>query len=210
MCQHAGLVLGVVNEFINQSKMFTAHGVTKEVRNRTKDKVIHNEIKGEVHGLFNNGNMFNYNRTLANIQGANPQPWIYHPLSIAPSLVTAIFGNPPTNTVADTTNLTQSITATISTTNGSSYKLDSTNRLCIPARLIRQMGLKPGNEVGVFGENNELVLRKGIVAGVLTSYVVDSYDNVRLTLSALRKGGLRVNGNFDINGNSTAIKVKNA
>jgi hypothetical protein len=218
MCQFAGLINDVVNEFVNDSKMFTAHNVTAEVRRRTTDRVQHDEVKREVHGLFNSGTMFSYNRSLACLPGVNPQPWVYHPISADVSLYN---GQPtgsclapmPTPTAVNLAAATNSI-STNGSSNSDSSKLDTTNRLCIPAKLVRQAGFRSGHNVLVLKNPNdtELVLTNAAYAATMigvpvTEYIVDSYDNVRITLAALKKGGLD-GREFDIEGDSDKITVK--
>jgi hypothetical protein len=198
MCQHVGLIEDVVNDFVNNGQMFTAHNVTAEVRRRTKDRVAHNDVKGDVHRMFNDGSMFSYNRSLASLSGVNPQPWVYHPLTADVSIYD---GRPSVATPV----------LPVANSLDSTYKLDTTDRLCIPAKLVRQIGLCAGDTVYVASNNKELILTG---AGDedpsmvhITDYMVDSYDNIRITRNALQKGHL--NGTeFEIEGDDKKITVR--
>lgn len=214
MCQYVDLINDVVSEFVSDGKMFTAHNVTAEVRRRTKDRVQHDEVKRDVHGMFNSGEMFSYNRSLACLPGVNPQPWVYHPLSADVSL----YNGQPTGSVASNLAATISQLAPVavapSPKTDEVFKLDTTRRLCVPAKLVRQAGFNAGHNVVVVKNPNdlELILTNSayaatMVAVPVTEYIVDSYDNVRITLAALQKGGL--NGTeFDIEGDTDKITVR--
>jgi hypothetical protein len=217
MCQNVALINDVVNEFVNDGKMFTAYNVTTEVRKRTKDRIAHDEVKRDVHRMFNDGEMFSYNRSLAMLPGINPQPWVYHPLAADISL----YNGQPTGTVTSTPpfsgvpTLIPHVPNSISTNAVASdnvFKLDTTNRLCVPAKLIRNLGLSAGDQAAVMYDSELILTSEGKAATMtsadyITSYVVDSYDNVRLTLTALQKG--RLNGTeFEIEGDLEKVTIR--
>ena len=224
MCMYVAEIENVVNDFVNGGNMFTAWDVTVAVRKVAKAKVQHYEVKREVHQMFDNGNMVGYNRELANLPNVNPQPWIYYPPSADPKTYT---GKPvaPAAAVAlpaPSTTVAGSMTALddgadIGGDGSVVYKWDTTDRLCIPNKLIRELGLKAGDEVEVVCEvtptNEVRVIQKGAAAiynnglSPVATYMVDTYDNVRITRGALNKIGL--NGvAFEIERNGDEIKVK--
>jgi len=213
MCAYVNDITDVVSEFVAADKMFTAWDVTMEVRKRSKDRVQHFEVKKEVHKVFDQGNMSGYNRTLATLQNVNPQPWIYHPMSadptiydgkpVAPAVVSSI------SSVDDNDNSISDIAA-----DGSAvYKFDTTDRLCVPNKLVREIGLKTGDEIEITGSGPIafFVQPKGAVAApsVVANYVVDRYDNVRISRATLSKLGISGVA-FEIfrEGGSNSIKVK--
>jgi bifunctional DNA-binding transcriptional regulator/antitoxin component of YhaV-PrlF toxin-antitoxin module len=215
MCQHVGLIEDVVNDFVNNGQMFTAHNVTAEVRRRTKDRVAHDDVKRDVHKMFNDGAMFSYNRSLASLQNVNPQPWIYHPLN---SDASQYDGKPSVAATVATPVLPVPTPNSISTNGDETYKLDTTDRLCIPAKLVRQAGLAAGQVVIVLamlndkelvltGAGNAAKIASSNAVDLITSYVVDSYDNIRITRGALQKGHLS-GTEFEIEGDGDKITVR--
>jgi hypothetical protein len=214
MCQHVGLIEDVVNDFVNNGQMFTAHNVTAEVRRRTKDRVAHDDVKRDVHKMFNDGAMFSYNRSLASLQNVNPQPWVYHPLTADVSLYDGKPSVAATVAMPVLPPIMAQPSNSISTDDN--YKLDTTDRLCVPAKLVRQVGLVSG-QVAILSamlNDKELVLttaanaaKMGASADLITSYVVDTYDNIRITRGALQKGHLS-GTEFEIEGDSEKITVR--
>jgi hypothetical protein len=217
---YLGEIVDVVSDFVNSGSMFTAWDVTVAVRKRSKDRVQHFEVKKEVHRMFDQGDMTGYNRVLANLPGVNPQPWLYYPPSADPTTYT---GKPTAPAIAvalpaPTSSMSQlDDGADIGGDGSVIYKFDTTDRLCVPNKLIREMGLKTGDEVEVVSAaphvNEVSVFQKGTPAisangfSQVATYTVDSYDNVRITRSALNKIGL--NGvAFEIERNGNEIKVK--
>ena len=82
----------IVLEWVDSKKSFTAHDVTQEVRSRGH-KIIHDEVRTEVHNLFDRGSMTtSYKRTvvsLADRTSSNPSyvnPYLYHDASVDPYL----------------------------------------------------------------------------------------------------------------------------
>lgn len=220
MCSYLNEIEEVVSENVNADKMFTAWDVTVEVRKRSKDRVQHYEVKREVHKLFDNGCMSGYNRVLANLPGINPQPFLYFPPSCDPTTYTGKPAAPAAAVAlpAPTSSMTALDDGTDVGGDGSVvYKFDTTDRLCVPNRLVRQLGLKagdevevvctvpPGNEVVVVQKGSPSIVGKGL--SPVATYVVDSYDNVRITRGALNKIGLSAVA-FEIDGDGNEIKVK--
>jgi len=214
-----------VNDFVNNGTMFTAWDVTLAVRKTVKAKVQHYEVKREVHNMFDNGNMVGYNRELANLPNVDPQPWIYHPPTANPKNYTgkpvapaaAALPAPTVAAAAPAGSMTAlDDGADIGGDGSVVYKWDTTDRLCIPNKLIREMGLKSGEEVEVVctvPPGNEVsVFKKGTpdyTSGLshVATYMVDTYDNVRITRGALNKIGLSAVA-FEIERNGDEIKVK--
>jgi hypothetical protein len=69
----------VVVEMTKNRRLFTAHDVTKVVRHNVDgDKVFHNDVKHEVHTLYEDDEMgLFYTRTQINL-GGNVSPFVYH------------------------------------------------------------------------------------------------------------------------------------
>lgn len=221
MCMYLNEIVDVVNDYVRNDKMFTAWDVTMEVRKRSKDRVQHFEVKKEVHRMFDNGSMASHNRVLANLPNINPQPWLYYPPTVDPSTYTGkpvVAVAPPTSSMSTVDDDDE---VDIAADGSVVYKFDSTDRLCVPNKLVRELNLKAGDEVEVVcttpPTSEVCVVPKNItfpgvpphVSSCVASYVVDRYDNVRISRAALTKIG--INGvAFEINrdGNNNAIKVK--
>lgn len=226
MCMYLNEIVDTVNEFMNADTMFTAWDVTVAVRKRSKDKVQHFEVKKEVHRMFDNGGMPSYDRVLANLPNVNPQPWIYYPPSADPSTYD---GKPvsistpvalPAPTASMSTVDDDDDDVDVAADGSVVYKFDSTDRLCVPNKLVRDLGLKEGDEVEVVAcatiPTEVCVVPKGSsfpgqpphVSSSVATLTVDRYDNVRIGRTTLTKAG--INGvAFEIeHDGSNAIKVK--
>jgi hypothetical protein len=200
--------------------MFTAWDVTMEVRKRSKDRVQHFEVKKEVHKVFDQGCMSGYNRTLATLQNVTPQPWVYHPITVdpsgydgkptAPAVVVAL----PVSSISSVDDNDNSI-SDIAADGSAVYKFDTTDRLCVPNKLIREIGLKMGDEIEITcaAPNSAFFVQpKGTgpaAPSVVANYVVDRYDNVRISRATLSKLGISGVA-FEIfrEGATNSIKVK--
>lgn len=218
MCTYVNEINDVVTEFTNKNLMFTAWDVTVELRKKSKSRVQHYEVKKEVHEMFENGNIFSYSRTLAHLPNVNTQPWIYHPLAADPS----VYAGMPTTDLGFPTKVLGAPTSTISTVDDDDvddddgnvlYKFDKTDRLCVPNKLVRQMGLKHGDKVEVMCDSQptnevKLVKHDSQTATILAAtYVVDDSDNVRVTRAALNKVGMD-GAAYEIEGDAKNIKIK--
>ena len=224
MCMYVSEFENVVNDFVNNGTMFTAWDVTLAVRKTVKAKVQHYEVKREVHQMFDNGNMVGYNRELANLPNVDPQPWIYYPPTADPKTYTgkpvapaAAAALPAPTPVASMTALDDG--ADIGGDGSVVYKWDTTDRLCVPNKLVRDLGFKAGDEVDVVSVNtvqNEVcVVKKGEtfpgapphLSATLATLTVDRYDNIRIGRTALNKAS--INGvAFEIDRDGDSIKVK--
>lgn len=203
MCSYLHEIEDSVSEFVNANTMFTAWDVTMAVRKRSQDRVQHYEVKREVHKMFDQGSMFSYNRTLANLPNVSPQPWIYHPLG---SDVSQYNGHPTVSgsSAPAAPSPVQSISSVDDGNDDGSdtaadgsivYKFDSTDRLCVPNKFVRQIGLKKGDVVAMLCSNhpsNEVEVFKFDLNkhGTCNTYTVDSYDNVRISRAALQQLGI--------------------
>ncbi len=213
MCVYLNEIENTVNDFVRDNKLFTAYDVTVAVRQNVKDRVSHKDVKREVHKMFDSGSLFGYNRTLANLAGVNPQPWIYHPLAEDASTYTgdAKVTKSSGNVFVDLglPNPVAAVVASLSTLPDELHEFDSTDRLCVPAKLVRQLGLHEHDEaVLVTVSNDEFsILSKSNAQTWFADYVVDRYDNVRVSRATLLKNG--VDGNkFEITGDANKVTVK--
>lgn len=224
MCQHLSTIKTVVNEYVNDNKMFTAFDVTKEVRARVRDRVSHTDVRRDVHSMFSTGTMFGYNRTLANLAGVNPQPWIYHPLSVdsvdaldtykgtpvAFAVPAVAFDPTPTDSITSV-DLSDDSVDSLDSNGNVIFKLDTTDRLCVPAKLVREVGWKAKDTVQAICESNELILTQSGLSDqhkpALTNYTVDCYDNIRISAGTLLRAGI-AGVSYEIKREGQSIKVK--
>lgn len=68
----------IIADKISNDIMFTAFDITKELR-KNGHKVRHSNIRNIVHGLFYNGDITGYTRTITEVNGE--RPFVYHPIS---------------------------------------------------------------------------------------------------------------------------------
>lgn len=213
MCAYVNEITDVVNDFVNSGTMFTAFDVTMALRKKSRQNVQHYEVKREVHKLFNNGQMFSYDRALANLPNVDPQPWVYHPLSADISLYDGKPVASQATAVSAPVVAPQAIAVVddVDDDNGTVvHKFDSTDRLCIPNRLVRQLGVKDSDPVTVSClAQNELTITAGHVPGAspIADYHVDRYDNIRIGRSTFAKANINAVA-FEIDGDNQKITVK--
>jgi len=224
MCDFATLqvIEQKVQEKTNSNEMFTAHDITRAVRQQVGrgTNVAHREVKQEVHTLFaNTGMPSHYTRSLANLAGVNPQPWIYHPDTSDPSTYVSTLGvaNAPAPDPASLTGVTpptqdaDALDDAINKQPDGAFNVDGRGTLCLPASLVRQAGLTPLDEAYVAQDlvNSAVVLSKNQQPSLtqLSKYTVDSYSNVRITQATLQKAGLG-GKTYDIEFTNGAVQVK--
>ncbi len=195
----------IVLQKAQNHEMFTAHDVTRTVRSQVGrgTNIPHNDVKQEVHNMFLNGRIgTDYTRTLGSlpIQQQNPQPWIYHHVSDDPStysITPAVASAQIVYTSKDDSEDDDHDDGVNLLTDGS-YKVDARETLCVPATMLRSLGMNPGDTTYVsvdFGGNQykaaAIVISKDAPqSNCLSAYTVDSYGNVRITQATLKKGGL--------------------
>jgi hypothetical protein len=201
---------------VQNGEIFTAHDITRAVRQQTATRVGHNDVRSEVHSLFSRGMMPNYTRTLATFPGVNPQPWIYHPFTADVSQFQSKIVVQPTQTIASVSNDDDQEDddhddAVNKTANGF-YRVDARQTLCVPNRLLRKISLTPGQEAAVCADyqNNQLLVVNPQNTGPhqhLSTYTVDSYGNVRITQATLQRGG-HPGTEYEIDGDSSRVTIK--
>jgi len=74
------LILDILDEYVAEERIFTSFDITKEVRSRTIEKVLHRDVKKEIEKFWSNA--IDYKRVLAAINVIhNPQVFIYAPIN---------------------------------------------------------------------------------------------------------------------------------
>lgn len=205
------IVEDVVNENVQNCKMFTAFDITREVRARVGKgtPVPHGDVKQEVHNMFASGQFANYARTLANLPISNPQPWIYHQNSDDP----LNYGmNVPAQQLPQITQAPNGNDDGVNQTGDGTYKVDARGTLCLPAQMVRDLGAGVGDSVYVYSDplsNAMLVSLNDNLTGfaLLSDYTVDNYHNVRVTQHALQSAA-QGGSEYEVNGVSDKILIK--
>lgn len=73
-----------VTDKVNANEMFTAFDITKAIR-QTGARAYHSQVKGIVHGMFQNGEMTGYDRTTIDLPNNPGRPFLYFPPTADPS-----------------------------------------------------------------------------------------------------------------------------
>ncbi len=226
MCDSATMTVieSVLTDKIGKQEMFTAHDITRACRQQVgpKQRIDHNDVKTEVHGMFVRNELNGYTRSLANLPNVSgPQPFVYHPFGAD----TSTYGGQAIQAIATTPNSTIVVPSSIgpatnddgddgvNITGDGSYKVDSRQTLCVPKRLLEAVGLKTGDEAYVSADKlaGSVVVTKATpdqsVLSPLSTYTVDKYGNVRVTQYTLMNGG--VGGKlYDITGDSDKVSIR--
>lgn len=184
-----------VNKFIDENKTFTAHDITRELREEHTFNIPHDKVRSYVRQLFENGLMGDYTATLANFSHIkNDQPWIYHDINEdannynKPKTSTVHIANATLRPVIGFLNLRS--TPIVSNNNSvKKYTVDARNTLCIPVEMVKKIGLKSGDKVYIHKSQSvaeNAMYIDNIYHGAEGSYTVDKYGNVRITQSILQ------------------------
>jgi hypothetical protein len=189
----------VIREKVGRGEMFTAFEVSLEARGRGGDE-RHRHMKHVVHQAFTSGLMgTDYTRSLVSIPGGG-SAWLFHrvwddPGAFLPLARSHSQGNGHSRNGDD------------------GYRVDRRARICIPAGLLRRVGLQPGDEALVVASprTTGLKLTRSLSparrAKVLARYRVDRYGNVRIaqrTLTRAQLGGRR----YDLAGNKNRVTIR--
>jgi hypothetical protein len=211
MCDFATqqLVQQTVSDRVQKNEMFTAFDVTVAVRKQISARVYHNDVKKEVHKLYDSGVMGpDYTRSMAVNLNVNPQPFLYHPMSADPTE----YGqqNPPqVNTNVTSSDNNNDEEEDEDDLVEKTYKVDARQTLCIPALFLRQVGFKDGDTayISVDGMSNSLLITKKTTPNLLSTYTVDYHGNVRITQFILQRGGIG-GKKFNIDGDTNKVIIK--
>lgn len=172
----------VVSEWMSNDKVFTAHDVKMEVRQRGY-WILHNECRNYVHTKFENGDFLsNYERDATYLHTGNGSQYVmvFFPDHLEPTnhpnAVTS--GVPVTATVAPT------VTAPVSSvsTNSDVVQVDRKNRIRIPSAVTDVLGWEEGTSVRV-AEKNGVVEITEVYNDAEKTHTVDCYGNIRITLT---------------------------
>lgn len=178
------VVRNVVDEFVQADRLFTAYDVTKAVRVRAgrSTNVRHNEAKEEVHALLEPQlNAGLYKRELRNF-GAGEPAWVYYPDGEDPNTYD------PHNTQRSVVRVAQVAQRAAapqlppaSDDEDEPATQDGRGRVCVPAKFLRDIGLKYGMRAFVVADKEKLVVyKKQPTVPFAASYRVDAHNNLRV------------------------------
>jgi bifunctional DNA-binding transcriptional regulator/antitoxin component of YhaV-PrlF toxin-antitoxin module len=193
----------IVTEKIRNGDRFTAYDITRQLRAESL-WVKHAHAKAEVHRLYLDGQMPGYDRALAHKGGAVPA-WEYAPAGTFPASA-GLLGHMLTPSASPGLLLPSGLriyrvvrgrTVQYTPNGGMAVPVDRRSTVCIPARLVRQLALRPGDTVRVLIDRLEarLIVRPaedddapiGLPA---RRYTVDRHANIRITGMPQRRAGL--------------------
>jgi len=203
------VVEDVVNDNMGSGKMFTAYDVSISVISKlissgkyNKDVHKHSLIKSVIHNVVSDlAPLYFYKKTLHVVGQNGEKAFVYHHTN---SDVNTFVPKVGKTKIASTTSVSSQSVSSISsqsTTNVCSNsascssssgcsdgckKQDSRGTLCIPATLLREVGIYAGNTAYVVNDGGSMVVSKN-VPNKVAEYTVDSYNNVRVTKSVLDK-----------------------
>ncbi len=184
------------------NEMFTAFDVSRTVQT-LGHRERHNNMKHVVHELFESGGISTYDRTLVTVEPGKPEAWVYHPAGTDPNQYKPVFQPLPStltpagfygNSGAPTPTKPTLSSVSFAPPQGGPKGIDQRGALLVPAKLVQQIGGKPGDQLDVVKENDTLVISTDGVAG--RKYTVNGSSNIRMrrrTWSPIVSGS---NGDF--------------
>ncbi len=204
----------VVTRWLDEGRMFTAFEVSRAVQEEGVRK-RHLHLRDAVHEAIARavGGRPDYARTLMDV-GAPDAAWVYHPAFADPSEYRPLdrsSGQPDgrSATRARSVRRASRRSATSAVPDGA-FGTDQRGRLCIPVRLLSQIGIRPGQRVHVVCDaaNNRVLIKKTGARSAHTSYTAEPHGNVRLTRGTLDLAGLNGLPGYAVDGDGASITVR--
>jgi hypothetical protein len=223
-----------IQDFVTQGLPFTGYDVTVTTREREKIELLHRKVRNDIHQLAALQEAFDYDDYVqSNLRAPNGQPVIlYHPQnynvadykfmdgSSASSPVS--IPNTPLGYILQAAN--DMVQAASPNGNGNStttvddgtFGLDYRNRLMVPTRFLRDLGVKPYDHIYVIADaaKNQIQIHTAHnppTNGVMQ--MVERNGDVRLANKTLSGAGLNSNKfNIEIKdlGNDRVIEITKA
>jgi hypothetical protein len=201
------LVLNTIEEFVENWSLFTAYDVTLTVREGTTQNVRHHEVRDFVHQQMAQNS--EYTKALIHIPNASGDTYLFYPLFDSKGNPTDISTYDPNwvKQAAPTNRFVRACSAPavpaalapLALTDDTGEDKDQLNltsrdRICVPARFIRQIGLKHGDRVFVQVQSATHSLKLlAYEPNVSTaSYLVEKDDGVRLIKSLFDEANLAI------------------
>jgi hypothetical protein len=191
----------IVQEKCQAGEMFTAFDISVEAKRRGSQE-RHRDMKVVVHHCFDQGIMGPaYQRNLIPIPGVPAKAWLYYHYQSDPySYQAQARSQAPTKRRGRTSS-------------DGAYQVDKRARICIPARLLRQAGFRPGEHVLVVAAaraKHLLLTRQQPTTPeqqVLSVYRVERHGNVRIVQGTLKKAQLGGSA-YDMDGDSQQVTLR--
>ena len=189
-----GFIDEVVDFVVNNQILVTAFDITlnvKDLLRKSGDFVPslhrHLHLKDSVHQSFDRYvKMGNYSKSLCNLT-INESAWVFHPNHVSPSnYCIDSFNYENELQKANTKSNVQTNVQASSVNKLYFQKPDSRGTVCVPAALLRQIGLGPSDSAYVYFENGVVKVSANPVSGAAV-YTVDVSNNVRITQFTLSK-----------------------
>lgn len=192
---------------IASQEMFTALDITREAQ-IAGYRVRHDDIRHNVHALFNAGQMGSYNRTLANIPGVNEPVFVYYdgagdPANYRSRWIGVQPGGQPNDpatapaisipAVAYSGDDNAGLSAAIAT---GDYGRDARGRLWVSRPLVMGLNVNPGDTVYAIVDNSAgtIIITSDvnkIGSQQHRSYKVDRHGNVAISRANFVDAGIK-------------------
>ncbi len=177
------LIEVVLGDYTQKSKLFTAHDITRAVRQLTTENVEHSDVRQAIEDTYSNLAYMRTSRKLLNGVSA----FVYHPIGTSSDDYGMVFKRiDPTVTQSAAPKVDSSQPS--SRSHGDNLNVDRWGRIRVPAHVTRAIG---ANVVNIQPVADGVVVGANIPG---TPYKVDVYGNVRLTL----RGSLRTKTRFRV------------
>jgi hypothetical protein len=217
-----------VKQFLDEGRMFTGYDVTIATREREQMQLRHQDVNGAIHEVEElvdamdfghdspSGQTVKWERTRRDVPGTSGAwAWIYHPQGVDPTGYQFRNQKQPAGLATGSLNAmvataTKAPALSFSTVNDGNtsdsggeqddgtFVTDYRNRLMIPTRLMRDAGMKAGDECYVLADNqsNSVIVFKATSGLTGVSYTVQKVEKdgeVRLSSKTLRAADLNDN-----------------
>lgn len=212
------LIENSIQGFIGKRNPFTAFDVTKDIRSKGGSHERHNELKKEVHQIFDDGQMQDYNRSLVRLPSAPGPAFLYHPPEVDPNSYVAGTATPQTVVQAQPSatsgcsgaQANQVVTTVDDDDDDGALSQQGKGFIRIPVSLVRAIGLKGGDQANIrVAGNSQVEVSKPIgIVGKLQ--MVDPRGNVRIYGSTLRDAGIFGNAKAELSVSSDTIIITSA
>jgi len=194
-------VYEIVDMWLDEDDMFTAFDVTLQAKEEGADE-RHRNMKGYVHErmAYHMGRFVDYERTLIPVVGQE-DAWLYHP-SDADISEYALQDRDDANTAQPTT----------VKDNLDGITTNSRNRLIIPVKFLKEVGMYSGDRVYVSVDLDEdtLTVSKSKPKSndsLLDSYLVDKSNNIMISTNKLSKLGMTAD-KFTISSKNSELVIE--
>ena len=206
----------IVEDLVEDSKMFTAYDVTKIIRNEVDKnvKIYHSEVRLIVNNMWETMGQFfvdnYYVRTFITVIN-DSKAFVYHnnmddicnydtdALPEEKKSNSQPFDNPINDNDLDKLDDTDNVDST-----DDIIMPDNRRRICIPKKSLKAIGLEPGKKVYVHHGNNCVIILDRTLGAYDTPYIVDKSCNVRIGLKLFRQSGMNM---FDVKLNGVKLDV---